>query len=110
MVAACMAVTCRIEDVVCRYSGEKFAVIVPNTPAVRATVMAERLRKGIEKLTLSHRGASVPLTCSFGIADLEYCGEKSIFDAADAALSRAKQLGRDRIELFGAALVLSQAS
>ena len=62
VVAACMAATCRIEDVVCRYSGEKFAVIVPNTPAGRATVMAERLRKGIEKLTLSHRGASVPLT------------------------------------------------
>ncbi|MEO6436183.1 MAG: diguanylate cyclase [Tepidisphaeraceae bacterium] len=102
IVAACMQATCRIEDVVCRFGGEEFGILVPNTPADRAWIMADRLRKNIEKLPLTHRGAPVAISCSFGIADLATCGEKELVAAADAALYRAKQSGRNRIEIAGA--------
>ena len=103
--AACMQATCRIEDIVCRFGGEEFAIIVPNTPADRAGIMADRLRKAMEKLSLSHRGVPVPLTASFGIADVASCGDKEILAAADAALYQAKQLGRNRFEIASATTV-----
>src|SRR5438874_7041601 len=84
IVAACMQATCRIEDVVCRFGGEEFGIIVPNTPSDRALIMAERLRKNIEKLQLQHRGVPVPIMCSFGIADVASAGDKDIVAAADA--------------------------
>ena len=105
IVAACMQATCRIEDVVCRYGGEEFGIVVPNTPADRAGIMAERLRKNIEKLQLQHRGMPVQITCSFGIADLAGAGDKDIVAAADAALYRAKENGRNRFEIAPAAPV-----
>ena len=109
-VAACMQATCRIEDVVCRFGGEEFGILVPNTPADKALIMAERLRKNIEKLQLSHRGMPVQITCSFGIADLSTCSEKDIVSHADAALYRAKQNGRNRIEIAGEAAALTTAA
>jgi diguanylate cyclase (GGDEF)-like protein len=110
IVAACMQATCRIEDVVCRYGGEEFGIVVPNTPADRAGIMAERLRKNIEKLQLQHRGMPVPITCSFGIADLTSCGDTELVAAADAALYRAKELGRNRFEIAPPTLTLAPAS
>ena len=103
VVAACMQATCRIEDVVCRFGGEEFGIIVPNTPAERAGIMAGRLRGNIEKLKLTHRGVPVTVTCSFGIADLATCGDGNLIGCADAALARAKQLGRNRFEICAGA-------
>lgn len=99
VVAACMQATCRIEDVVCRFGGEEFGIIVPNTPADRALIMAERLRKSIEKLQLIHRGMPVPMTASFGIADVATFTDKELLLAADAALRLAKRNGRNGIEI-----------
>jgi diguanylate cyclase (GGDEF)-like protein len=110
VVAACMQATCRIEDVVCRFGGEEFGIIVPNTPADRASIMAERLRDNIETLKLSHRGMPVSITCSFGIADLATCGDKDLVGCADAALYSAKQNGRNRFEIAQAKLTLAKAS
>jgi diguanylate cyclase (GGDEF)-like protein len=110
--AACIQATCRIEDIVCRFGGEEFAVIVPNTSADRAQIMAERLRKAIEKLALSHRGMLVPLTASFGIADVATAGDKDIVRSADAALYTAKQTGRNSIQIATAStpIPLAKAS
>ncbi len=110
VVAACMQATCRIEDVVCRFGGEEFGIIVPNTPADRSGIMAERLRANIEKLKLSHRGMPVTITCSFGIADLATCGDKDLVSCADAALYEAKQHGRNRFEIAQTKLTLAKAS
>jgi diguanylate cyclase (GGDEF)-like protein len=96
IVAASFLTQCRIEDVVCRYGGEEFAVIVPNTPAEKASVLAERLRIAVESLALKHRGLPVPITCSFGVADA-ICGADRIIEVADAALYQAKTEGRNRI-------------
>ena len=110
IVSACMQATCRIEDVVCRFGGEEFGIIVPNTPSDRALIMAERLRKNIEKLQLQHRGVPVPIMCSFGIADVASAGDKDIVAAADAALYRAKHRGRNQIEIAPVMITLAKAS
>src|SRR5439155_6410206 len=110
VVAACMQATCRIEDVVCRYGGEEFGIIVPNTPADRALIMAERLRNNIAKLKLQHRGVPVPIMCSFGIADVASAGDKDIVAAADAALYREKHRGRNQIEIAAVMITLAKAS
>jgi diguanylate cyclase (GGDEF)-like protein len=110
VVAACMQATCRIEDVVCRYGGEEFGIIVPNTPSDKAIIMADRLKKNIEKLPLQHRGVPVQITCSFGIADVTSCGDKDLIAAADAALYRAKEAGRNRIEIATPVMSLAKAS
>jgi two-component system, cell cycle response regulator len=99
VIAACMQATCRIEDVVCRFSGEEFGIIVPNTPSEKALIMCERLRNNIEKLKLSHRGMPVTLTSCFGIADLSTCGDVQIVQCAASALRAAKQQGRNRTEI-----------
>jgi diguanylate cyclase (GGDEF)-like protein len=99
VVAACMQATCRIEDVVCRFGGEEFGILVPNTPADRALIMAERLRNNIEKLQLVHRGMPVPMTASFGIADVATFTDQELLSAADRALRLAKEAGRNRIEI-----------
>jgi diguanylate cyclase (GGDEF)-like protein len=111
VVAASLQATCRIEDVVCRFGGEEFGIIVPNTPADRAFILADRLRKNIEKLPLSHRGMPVQITCSFGIADSPTCGDKNIVCAADMAMYRAKESGRNQIVIAdGSAPPLRAAS
>ena len=109
-VAACIQATCRIEDVVCRFGGEEFGILCPNTPSDRAMIMADRLRKNIEKLPLSHRGMPVPVTASFGIADLATSGgDKEMVAAAHTALQAARQNGRNRVQIADASMVMSPA-
>ena len=92
----------RSSDVVCRYGGEEFSVILPSTTLERAHEVAERHRSQIE----NHRWNDQPdliVTGSFGVADLQYMPEGSrpedLIKAADSALYRAKQAGRNRVEL-----------
>ena len=101
-IAQILQSSCRIEDTVCRYGGEEFAILCPNTPAEKATILGERLREGISRLTMSYRRMPIPLTCSFGIADPATCGDRSVVEAADQALYRAKQEGRNRVICAGA--------
>lgn len=92
----------RNSDVVCRYGGEEFGVILPSTTLERAHEVAERYRSQIE----DHRWNDQPdliVTGSFGVADLQFMPKGStpedLIKAADSALYRAKQAGRNRVEL-----------
>ncbi|HEV8607609.1 MAG TPA: diguanylate cyclase [Tepidisphaeraceae bacterium] len=96
-VAHLLVEACRIEDVVCRYGGEEFAIIGPNTHSQGAAELAERLRAGIFETEFHHQGASIRITCSFGIADAQ-CTQH-IVQSADEALYRAKRCGRNRVEV-----------
>jgi len=87
----------RQEDVVCRYGGEEFSVIAPNG-ANAAAELAERLRQGIEALHITCNGQPLKVTASFGVAWSEEPDE-SLLSQADAALYRAKQGGRNRVEV-----------
>ena len=92
---------CRTEDIVCRYGGEEFVILAPNTPAPRAVVLAERLRAAAAAEPFGTAGSDgslqLRLTCSFGVADARVLHQSSLIDLADRALYHAKQTGRNRV-------------
>lgn len=93
----------RISDIVCRFGGEEFAVILPECDAEQAFVVAERLRK---KVSLHDFGC--PLTVSIGLAattmNCRY-GATQLLKHADTALYSAKRKGRNRTEVYPLPLI-----
>ena len=88
-------------DVVCRYGGEEFAVILPETDKAGAKAIAERSRRMVERSTFL-RGEMQPLkrlTLSGGVAALNVDAKTraSLISKADQALYRAKSLGKNRV-------------
>ncbi len=88
----------RTTDVVCRYGGEEFAIIAPNTGHEGATMLAERVRSRIEQMELSHRGSPLRVTASLGLSTVQPGAPLPAVAAADAAMYHAKQKGRNRVE------------
>lgn len=90
----------RVEDIVCRFGGEEFVVILPTADLNAAAARAERIRSKLHELTVLHQGQSLGMiTVSVGVSALPVNGTtpKELLDAADAALYRAKREGRDRV-------------
>ena len=96
-VAQVVQATVRNEDVVCRYGGEEFAVLLPNTTPEAALALAERLRTAVAQLALRHDGRDVPVTCSVGVSNAQANPPPSIIELADRALYQAKRDGRNRV-------------
>jgi diguanylate cyclase (GGDEF)-like protein len=86
----------RETDIVCRYGGEEMVVILPDCNLDRAADKAELLRTRIEGLGQTH---AAEISASFGVASVPYtsAGVTDLLAAADAALYRAKQAGRNRV-------------
>jgi len=88
-------------DVPVRYGGEEFAVIMPEISKEEALIPAERLRKTVEKIPFVLNGESVKVTISIGLA--EYAEDAQtplqLIEAADAALYRSKESGRNQTSL-----------
>jgi two-component system, cell cycle response regulator len=101
MVAMTLGASCRTEDVVCRYGGEEFAVLLPNTARTAAAELSERLRRAIESETLRFKGEPVPVTASIGIAEHSDQTAPGMIERADQALYQAKQSGRNRVCVDG---------
>ena len=90
----------RVEDIVCRFGGEEFVIILPTADLSSAHARAERIRSKLRELTVMHQGQSLGMiTISVGVATLPMHGTspKELLEAADAALYRAKRDGRDRV-------------
>ncbi|HEX4953492.1 MAG TPA: diguanylate cyclase [Thermoanaerobaculia bacterium] len=91
----------RSGDLVARYGGEEFSVLLPDTELAGALTVAEGLRRGIEDLALPHEATALGrVTASFGVAamvPLPGVGPEVLVQAADAALYRAKNQGRNRV-------------
>jgi len=104
-VAGAVSGEMRANDLVARYGGEEFAVILPNQQLKGAAIVAERIRRRVERLQLP-RGtggdSSATVTVSIGAATaLPGPGTElgQLIHTADSALYRAKHLGRNRISL-----------
>ena len=86
-------------DAVCRYGGEEFVVLLPNTPVIAAQALAEKIRKSVEHLGFENE--SVKVTISVGIAGWAEISEKAtpemLIGEADGALYKAKDQGRNRV-------------
>lgn len=85
----------RKADLLGRYGGEEYLVILPRTSQKEALVVAEKIRQNIENESFTSQGLKV--TISIGVA--EYCGEKvtALVNKADECLYKAKRRGRNRI-------------
>lgn len=90
----------RDTDVVARYGGEEFVVLLPSTQLAGALVVAERIRKSVTARRFETPRARLEITASIGIALYPSRGvstKDQLLRAADTALYRAKEEGRDRI-------------
>lgn len=90
----------RITDLVGRYGGEEFVILLPMTAAAEALDVCEKVRKEIENQKLL--GQEFPLTMSFGIATFpdHGSGEEELLEKADQALYFSKNNGRNRTTLW----------
>lgn len=87
----------RSTDILFRYGGEEFVVLLNNTDQSGATLLAERIRKSIEELhCVCQSGKPIRMTISLGVAELNQEDDcKSFFNRADQALYLAKKSGRN---------------
>ncbi len=90
----------RREDIVCRFGGEEFVIVLSEAALEITERRAEELREEVKQLRLRHEGQVLGVvSMSFGVASFPQHGstEKEVLRAADAALYRAKAAGRDRV-------------
>ena len=87
-------------DVVARWGGEEFTILVQRAGFEEATVVAERVRSQLQTDPLEYKGEVIRFTVSAGVACHPDCGDspRAVLAAADAALLRAKAAGKDRVE------------
>ena len=90
----------RLGDAVGRYGGEELLILLPGLYPEHAAARMEQLRVAIAGAPVVQGTTSLTVTCSFGVAWMsgERCSLESLVEMADAALYRAKQNGRNRVE------------
>jgi len=113
-IAGTMTHILRDYDLAGRFGGEEFVMLLPQTRAVDALRIAERVRAHIAQLPIYATGGSgterVPVTVSIGVAALDAGSRRELPDllaAADAALYRAKASGRDQVQMISTSRGLS---
>lgn len=92
-------------DIVSRYGGEEFVVVLPRTDLHGAYIVAEKLRSKVEEMPLAAIDKENPprITCSLGISSYPLHGNNidKLIQSADKALYKAKHSGRNRTCIFG---------
>ena len=91
----------RETDIIGRYGGDEFVVILPETPLSGAMVIAERIRKKVEDYEFIAQNVNIRMTVSLGV---ENCPKhtltaEGLIKKADAAMYRAKELSRNSIKV-----------
>lgn len=100
----CIQSQLRQTDVVARFGGDEFVVVLPETPANGAVGVAERIRKSIESSPLTTRDKKISATVSIGIAGYPNQGHDldTVLERADHAMYASKNGGKNRITLYSA--------
>ena len=91
----------RATDVVGRFGGEEFIIVLPHTTAADAAVVAERIRGALNDNGILWQGLELDVTLSLGVAEAHPGADTfdSLLTAADQALYDAKRAGRDRVSV-----------
>jgi diguanylate cyclase (GGDEF)-like protein len=90
----------RTIDLLARFGGEEFVVLLPHTPLEQAGAIAERIRARIEKTPLELYGQEIKLSVSIGCGSNRHASDLAdLLRQADRALYRAKNSGRNRVEV-----------
>lgn len=98
--AALVNSSIRREDTLARVGGEEFALIAPELNLAEARAMAEKVRALVERTPCHFEGRAIPLTVSFGVAELpleQPPNPVALYRAADERLYAAKRAGRNRV-------------
>jgi len=87
-------------DVVARYGGEEFVLLLPETDLAGSHILAEKVRRAMCEEPVEHNGKTRTVTLSLGVAAYPHSGTsvRTLLAAAQEALNRAKENGRNRIE------------
>jgi len=104
-VGQCLVSVSRGEDIVARFGGDEFALMMANTSRETAWQRAELIRKRVRSLQVCRNGSELgPVTLSVGVAIMPEHGDsaEAVLRAADEALLRSKQAGRNRVLVSGA--------
>lgn len=103
-----LTASARTTDIVGRFGGEEFLMVLPNTDGIRAAIVAERVRKAAEEHIYKYKESLVRITTSAGVASVpansQVHDEHELLKAADQALYRAKQASRNRVILDRASM------
>lgn len=88
-------------DFLARYGGEEFVMLLPETKIERAKILAERAREKMEHSRFRLENRSIGITVSIGVGQVDPIRDtpESFFERVDTALYKAKQGGRNRVEL-----------
>lgn len=96
----------RSTDILGRYGGEEFVIVLPNTRAEGALSFAERLRAAVAATDITASSEQVPVTVSIGIAEagIDTDGAGALLRQADLALYVSKKSGRNRVTCYSPAI------
>jgi diguanylate cyclase (GGDEF)-like protein len=97
-ISACV----RTSDVLARYGGDEFIILMPHTRSEAARIAAERIRAAIHRSSFEMNGHRITASVSIGIASFPERFENAgdVLEKADVALYRSKQSGRDRVTVY----------
>ena len=100
-VASCIKARVRKEECFARYGGEEFALVLPDAERANVLSFAEKIRRIIEAREVLFEKQQIPITLSIGVAQLssEHSDLQAFIAAADDRLFRAKEAGRNRVEV-----------
>jgi diguanylate cyclase (GGDEF)-like protein len=101
-VAASISDCVRTSDVLARYGGDEFVILMPHTRSEAARIAAERIRAAIHKSSFDMNGQHIPACVSIGIASYpeSVATAGDVLEKADVALYKSKHSGRDRVTVY----------